>query len=222
MGEQQRISFVSRVLAEDFDYQAEADKTCTVHWNPQNVNVEDFRRTLKHVVELAAIVNLYKKLLFRGVDPGAIHMRVPEFSESLAGNGGHIPGNEIDLVHGVVGVVTEAGEAAEILLDLLEGKPADRVNAIEESGDLRWYVNRILRWADCTDLQCEMTNIDKLHGRHGSTFDVFRDANRDLQRERERLAAATKQPDAPKLDLGDDGPTIPARRYFGSKDDDKG
>lgn len=220
MGDQQRISFVSRVVAEDFDYQAEADKTCSPHWNPQNVDQDAFVKTLRQFIDLCGVLNIYYKLLLRGKSPEQYSLLQPPEHKSLAAHGGAIPANEIDLVHGILGSATEVGELVEILLDLIEGKPADRVNTIEEVGDMRWFLNRALRWADCTDLECEMTNIDKLHGRHGSAFDIFKDATRDLERERARLEAVTKKPDAPKLDLGDDGPTIP-RRYFGSKPDEK-
>lgn len=193
-----------RAIAEGFDYQAEADKTCSIHWNPQNVNLEDFTRALKQFVEVASILNLYKKLLFRGVEPGAINMPQPILSDSLGGNGSHIPFDMIDLVHGILGDATESGETAAILLDIIGGYQPDRVNVIEECGDKRWYINRMLRWAECSDLQCEMTNIDKLHGRHGSSFDVFRDANRNLDRERARLEDAADKP--------------PQRKFFEQKD----
>lgn len=190
------IAVISRIEGEGFDYQAEADATCSTHWNPQNVILEDFHRTLKQFVELASILNLYKKLLFRGVEPGAINMPQPAPGESMADHGCAIPFDMIDLVHGILGDATESGETAAILLDVLGGYQPDRVNVIEECGDKRWYINRMLRWAGATDLQCEMTNIDKLHGRHGSSFDVFRDANRNLERERQRLeeAAAEAKP----------------------------
>lgn len=181
-----------RAVVEQFDYQAEADKTCSIHFNPQNVNLEDFRRVLKQFVGLANILNLYKKLLFRGVEPSAINMPEVEYGDSLAGDGGHIAFDLIDLVHGIIGDATESGETVEILLDILDGKLPDRVNVVEEAGDKRWYINRMLRWADVTDLECERINIDKLHGRHGSAFDIFKDANRDLQAERAKLEEAVE------------------------------
>jgi hypothetical protein len=182
---------IGRVVAEGFDYQAEADRTNTIHWNPQHVSFDDFRRNVAAFVDLAGVLNLYKKLLFRGRTPDELRMPTPHEDQSIAAHGGAIPSNEIDLVHGILGSMTENGELAEILLDMLDGKPADRINAIEEVGDNRWYLNRILRWADCDDLTCERMNIDKLHGRHGATFNTERDANRDLDAERARLEAGT-------------------------------
>ena len=201
------IVATTRVEAEGFDYQAEADATCSIHWNPQNVHFDDFRNVVKQMVELGGVLNLYKKLLFRGKTPDELNMRQPDESASLAGNGGHIMGFDIDLVHGIVGLCTETGEAAEVLLDLLDGKVPDRVNVVEEAGDCRWYINRMLRWAGVTDEQCERANIDKLHGRgFAAGFDMFADSNRDLDAERARLEAATGD-DAPAAP--DHAPTLP-------------
>lgn len=191
------LRIMGRVEAEGFDYQAEADKTCTIHWNPQYVNFDDFRRNVQAFVELAGVLNLYKKLLFRGRTPEELHMQTPDESASMAAHGGCIPPNEIDLVHGILGTMTETGELAEVLLDMLDGRLPDRVNAIEEVGDNRWYLNRILRWADCTDEQCERVNIDKLHGRHGETFNTLRDRDRDLNAERARLEEGAADKPAP-------------------------
>ena len=200
--------FVPRAIGEDFDYQAEADKTCSIHWNPQHVDLADLRANVEKFVELAGVMNLYKKLLFRGKTPAELMLRTPGHGESLASHGGIIPFNEVDLVHGIIGSMTESGELAEVLLNMLDGKSPDRVNVVEEVGDNRWYLNRCLRWADVTDLQCERANIDKLHGRgHANGLDIFADANRDLEGERARLEAAT---DAA---IAADAPTLPLRQH---------
>lgn len=178
---------MNRITAESFDYQAEADKTCSIEWGANKVDRETFVRNLTFFAETAKVLNLYKKLLFRGKMPAELSMRAPRYSESMAR---HFDEKDIDLVHGIVGIATEAGEAVEILLAMIEGGKPDRVNAVEECGDLRWYINRVLRWADVTDEQCERANIDKLHGRgFAQGFDMFADNNRNLDAERLILAA---------------------------------
>lgn len=211
MNDVSRIGAMSRVEAEGFDYQAEADKTCSPHWNPQNVEFYAFRRTLVQFIDLCGVLNAYYKVLLRGKSPDDFNLKTPAECLSLAGYGGSIPANEIDLVHGILGSATEVGELVEILLRLIDGKSPDRVNAVEEVGDMRWFLNRVLRWAGSTDLECEMANIDKLHGRHGSSFDLFRDANRDLERERERLELSVDRTveEAPTLPLGPEGDEEP-------------
>lgn len=175
--------------ADGFDYQAEADKTCSIAWGEDKVIREDFLKNLRTFAETAAILNIYKKLLFRGKTPEELRMPTPDDDNALTGV---IPPEAIDLVHGIVGIATESGEAAEILIAMIEGNAPDRVNAVEEMGDLRWYINRVLRWADVTDEECERANIAKLHGR-GFAFGFNQDAdsNRDLANERAILESRT-------------------------------
>jgi hypothetical protein len=137
---------------------------------------------LRQFVDLCGLLNIQYKMLLRGKTPDQYDYKLPPIEQTLAAHGGAIPPAEIDLVHGILGSATEVGELVEVLIDMIEGRAPDRVNVVEEVGDMRWFLNLALRWAGCTDLQCEQTNIDKLHGRHGTAFDIFRDANRDLAR----------------------------------------
>lgn len=181
---------------DDFDYMAEADKTCSIVYNPQYVNRDNFVKTLSLIVELCGVLNLSKKLLFRGRTPADVGLVEPRLHESLAvefDQNNPMPG-EVDILHGLVGAITEAGEMAEVLLNRIEGGTFDRVNVLEEAGDEMWYIVRMLRGLG-TDLPTLFrSNIDKLHGRHGEAFDVFRDANRDLAAERARLETAPIEP----------------------------
>lgn len=188
-----------------FDYMKEADKTNSVLFNPQYVDRDAFVANLRTFIETASVINLYKKLLFRGRTPEDLQLRRPRLHESLAPE--FDPNNSTDetinVIHGAVGVITEAGEVAEILLDAIEHNKLDPVNVAEEAGDLRWYIVRLLRGIGMTDEQCERMNIDKLHGRHGETFNVERDANRNLLAEREGLEAAAAPLFEPKEPRGD-------------------
>lgn len=179
-----------------FDYMKEADKTNSVLFNPQYVNRDDFVRNLRSFIEIADVLNLYKKLLFRGRKPDELNMQRPRLHESLGVEFDPMNTAEatINVVHGAVGVLTEAGEVAEFLLKAIEENTLDPVNVAEEAGDLRWYIVRMLRGINMTDEQCERMNIDKLHGRHGDTFNVERDANRNLLAERAGLEASAGLP----------------------------
>lgn len=86
------------------------------------------------------------------------------------------------VIHGVIGVATEAGETVEALVQAWFGLTTlDRVNVIEEGGDLLWYINRFLAGVDA-DLGTSMAaNIAKLHKRHGVTEGVAHAFNRDAQ-----------------------------------------
>lgn len=172
-----------------FDYMSAADKTCSVIFNSQNVPMDDFKRTLHNIIGYAEDMNVYKKLLFRGKLPADLHLEAPLRANSLAVvfDPQHVGEDELNILHGIVGVITEAGEMAEVLLGRLNNDKFDKVNVAEESGDVLWYLARQLRGLNTNFDAIGEMNIDKLHGRHGDGFDVFRDANRNLDAERQRL-----------------------------------
>jgi len=179
-----------------FDYMREADSTNSTIWRPQNVHRDGLIANLRSVIELADVLNLTKKLLVRGKSPEDLGYQPVKLHESLAVEFDPMNTDEktLNVVHGALGVITEAGEIAEMLLSIIEGKPIDDTNVIEESGDVRWYLARMLRGIGKTDDDCERVNISKLRGRHGATFNAERDWNRDLAAERKRLEADAGTP----------------------------
>jgi NTP pyrophosphatase (non-canonical NTP hydrolase) len=94
------------------------------------------------------------------------------------------------VLHGVVGIATEAGELLEALRDHVEhGKPLDPVNLREELGDLMWYMAILCR-ALGTDFETEQKrNIAKLTARYPEKFTETRAIDRDLEQERQVLSA---------------------------------
>lgn len=179
-----------------FDYMVECDKVCSTIFRPEQVEISELRRLLTCVSGFASDVNLIKKLLFRGKTRDELHMSeadgptVVTLIEGLTAINGWSPA-DIDILHGAIGVITEAGEVADFLLKWAEGNPFDKMNVLEETGDLSWYNVRMLRGIGVTRDQCDRANIDKLHGRgFAEGFDVFADANRNLYAERSKLEDA--------------------------------
>lgn len=90
-----------------------------------------------------------------------------------------------DLLHGAMGVATEAGE----LLDVVKKnwayhKPIDHVNIREEIGDVLWYLALLAR-ATGSDLdQIAATNVAKLRARYPEKFTNEQALHRDLGAER--------------------------------------
>lgn len=187
-----------------FDYMAECDKTCSTEFRPENVEVMDLRHVLMGVAGFANDLNVIKKLLFRGKTREELNFgpaekpTVNDLIEALSAINAWSPA-DIDVLHGAIGLITEAGEVAEYLLKWAEGNPFDRVNVLEEAGDASWYIVRSLRGIGVTVEQSNRANIDKLRGRHGEAFDVFRDANRDLNAEQSKLEDAFKRSTGPGL-----------------------
>lgn len=97
-----------------------------------------------------------------------------------------------DLLHGLIGKITECGELADALIKSLDGgEPLDLVNIEEEMGDGFWYDSLIiksLRIIRSTTFLGILTKcIDKLKARFGDKFSEEKALNRDLETERKIL-----------------------------------
>lgn len=93
-----------------------------------------------------------------------------------------------DLLHAVMGLVTETGE----LMDALKkqhayGKPLDLVNLREEAGDVLWYLPLLCRALGVSLETVAETNIAKLRARYPEKFTSGHALNRDLETERKIL-----------------------------------
>ena len=95
----------------------------------------------------------------------------------------------IRLLHALLGVQSEVAEMVDALLPvLLEGAPLDATNAMEEGGDVDWYLSI---WQDALGHQrseAMQRNIAKLAKRYpGEKFTTHAAFNRDLDAERQKL-----------------------------------
>jgi NTP pyrophosphatase (non-canonical NTP hydrolase) len=94
------------------------------------------------------------------------------------------------LLHGAIGISTEAGEILDAFKkSIYYGKPLDKVNVMEEVGDVMWYCALILREIGYSFEDVAQININKLRARFGDKFSEFDAQNRDLARERSILEA---------------------------------
>ena len=95
-----------------------------------------------------------------------------------------------ELMHSVMGVVTEAGELMDVLKRYsVYGKEFDKVNLKEEYGDLLWYIALGCKYLDISMSAMMDANIRKLAKRYPDKF-TKRDAlSRDLGSERAELEA---------------------------------
>jgi NTP pyrophosphatase (non-canonical NTP hydrolase) len=126
-----------------------------------------------------------KKFLFYGKPLS------PEASASLLGYGyantdqaDELSEAEIDILHGALGISTEAGE----ILKAIQGNgPLDMVNLAEEVGDILWYAHLILKRANMTFEQCMSININKLAKRFPDGFKEEPAIHRDIASERNIL-----------------------------------
>lgn len=97
-------------------------------------------------------------------------------------------GKDMNLLHGAIGICTEAGELLDAFKrKLFYGKELDVTNVKEEIGDIMWYVAILLRELDLDLHELMQLNIDKLRARYPEKFTETHALNRDLQKERDTL-----------------------------------
>lgn len=100
-----------------------------------------------------------------------------------------------EILHAVMGMVTETGEMMDALKKyLIYGKPIDVTNLAEESGDLEWYQALLLRTIKIRYEQVMAINIAKLQARYPAKFTEENALNRDLDAERAILEEGTDSP----------------------------
>jgi len=95
----------------------------------------------------------------------------------------------VRLLHGIMGIATESGELIEALLKMTSNfcQTVDRINIMEEIGDIAWYQAII---SDELKFSVDDANekvIKKLMKRFPDKFDEGNAINRDLDTERKTL-----------------------------------
>ena len=93
---------------------------------------------------------------------------------------------QIRLLHGAMGLCTEAGELQDTLKKhIFYDADLDKGNIIEECGDVLWYVAEILNALNMPMQDVMQKNIDKLAVRYPEKFVSKNALNRDIEKEHE-------------------------------------
>lgn len=125
-----------------------------------------------------------KKAMFYGKTPEKTDAADLNHSFSLYGRDFGFNEAEKRQIHAIIGVITEAGELAEILAERLTGQTEriDVPHVGEEMGDILWYVAESA--AHGTPMSEMMAkNIEKLRIRFPNKFDAEDAAHRNLDAE---------------------------------------
>lgn len=89
------------------------------------------------------------------------------------------------IFHAVLGMASEAGEAVDaVKKHLFYGKPLDKVNLVEEAGDMLWYLAILSLALEMPLAEIAQRNINKLQARYGEKFTAQGATVRDLDAER--------------------------------------
>lgn len=181
-------------------YQQSALKTeSTPTLNFNGATAAAFRDMTRAAIEIGNVQDAIKKHVIYGkaIDDDKFQDAAGATIEALMDTalGCYAPAQNISLdipqsrlVHGMVGIVTEAGELQDMVRKhVIDGAVFDRTNLLEELGDVMWYVALA---ADAYGLQLEdvMTrNIEKLKARYGDKFTQAAALNRDIATEKSIL-----------------------------------
>ncbi len=180
-----------------FDYIEEAHVTASGKYYGERIPLAYFAHVVGQAIDALAKLDEIKKALFYGREinvPAAANAQ--HYAETLAKLPKWIANNDqdsINIIHGIIGKATEAGELLEALAATAnEGQPFDNVNAVEEVGDGFWYDAILLRALGSNFGEAQAVNIAKLRHRFPNAFTEYDANNRDLFGEREILEAGEK------------------------------
>ncbi len=108
--------------------------------------------------------------------------------------GATLSAEQTRLLHAALGIATEAGELLDaIKKHLFYGKPLDFPNLVEESGDVRWYMEQLYDVLRTTDSEVRRVNTLKLLTKRykKGQFEQGAALQRDLAAERQLLERET-------------------------------
>jgi NTP pyrophosphatase (non-canonical NTP hydrolase) len=115
-------------------------------------------------------------------------MEVKEYQEKVSRTMVDLPSVIDNELHMALGMVTEAGEFADVYKKALAyGKAIDYINLKEEIGDILWYIANFCNLQGWNMGDIMETNIKKLEARYPEKFTEDKAINRDLTFERKIL-----------------------------------
>lgn len=148
-------------------------------FNPHLVDIMDVSDLLGELCEREPMLDAIKKALVYGrTDKYAEFFQLPVDNPLDEGLHEHS-----QLIHAVLGHITESLELAKALKRLIDEGKLDTVNILEELGDANWYRVFGLHALGQTEADNREQNDRKLELRYGPTFSSERERIRDLQAE---------------------------------------
>lgn len=198
-------------------YQSEALVTLSHSFFGEYVETREMLDALNEFIVASAKLDELKKVLFYGRN---ITARAENPRKPFATLGAfRMTGEDETMLHGLLGIATEAGEIAEVLRDALhamqtgEFQTFDGAHIREELGDLLWYVAVAGDSMQMGFGEMMQVNIAKLRARYKDKFDAAEANQRNLEFERSvmtNMDSAGKQASAmldvatPELPKADD------------------
>lgn len=174
------------------DYLKDSERTASQQFHEELVNPMFFIQTLEQCSIVLQNLDKIKKALYYGRQfdhPDVPYDQVDGTKPiSMMMEGLSTDSDKAEkLLHGIIGIATEAGEMLEALLKAFHEGALDVVNLDEEIGDQFWYQAMLLRETGNTFENVQKINIEKLKARFPEKFTEENANNRDLDTERKIL-----------------------------------
>lgn len=162
---------------------ADAMRTKSDIYRPDITSFHNLEACMTCAVSCGQNARLLKRALFGGrIDPTVTLDSIANELHTCSVD--RLPNR--DMLHAMLGLINESGELASMLLGVLQGRHSfNRVNYVEELGDMLWFI-ALACDAEGLSLQRVMAmNIAKLRARFPDKFDAEKmdDANRDTSAE---------------------------------------
>lgn len=175
------------------NFPKEAGVTASDEWFGELIGQSLFSGVIQECIDQLRRLDGIKKALFYGKveRPRTPYNRnLNELPNQISAQLKMPPEAVQDLIHGIIGVATEAGEMLEALQMILCGGDLDNVNLLEESGDIKWYLALLSELPNPAGFvwgEDERRCIAKLRKRFGDKFTAHDAINRNLDAERALL-----------------------------------
>ena len=183
-------------------YQSEAIRTLSTQFYGRQVGIDLLKYLIYRLVNTGDDLDIAKKILFYGKNGvGWLHHDLMEGVEHpIFASGRVVPetvdtmpplcDRDIDMLHAMIGVTTEAIELLQNTISILNGRSAvkDYSNIVEEMGDIYWYLAVLQKATGISEEKVKSKNIMKLRARYPEKFTTDDALNRDLDKEAEALS----------------------------------
>ncbi len=182
------------------DYEKDVLRTLSLQFNLQSdpggpfPTSTDLLRSIRKAVEAGLEIDQLKKSIFYGSPFGDASDDPSETPIYLGDDSENDQHPSPDILHSALGLFTEAAEFLEaILKSSFGGEPFDRTNAVEELGDLEWYMAVMRQRLAVSQERVQRINIAKLKARYPQKFAREEALVRDLKQERAILESAPEK-----------------------------
>lgn len=179
------------------DYEQDVLRTLSLQFNIQSEaggphpTPSDLAAALQRAIAIGGDIDKLKRAIFYGseydgsAEDDRVTLHVGDDSDES-----EYPSP--DMLHSALGVFTEAAEFLEaVFKSTFGGETFDRTNAIEELGDLEWYMAVMRQRLTVSQEKVQRINIAKLKARYPEKFAQSDALDRDTDRERSVLESAS-------------------------------